>query len=42
MKPQAKPARCRYNKADDAWLLPLIRELVDYRDLRIQKDLRPA
>src|SRR5512134_1687322 len=31
MKPQAKPARCRYNKTDDAWLLPLIRELVDGR-----------
>jgi putative transposase len=26
-----KPARCRYHKADDAWLLPLIRELVDCR-----------
>ena len=26
-----KPARCRYDKADDAWLLPLIRELVDCR-----------
>jgi hypothetical protein len=31
MKPQAKLVRCRYNKADDAWLLPLIRELVDGR-----------
>ena len=29
MKPQEKSFRCRYNKADDAWLLPLIRELVD-------------
>jgi len=26
-----KPGRCRYDKADDAWLLPLIRELVDCR-----------
>jgi putative transposase len=26
-----KPACCRYHKADDAWLLPLIRELVDCR-----------
>ena len=31
MKPKAKPARNRYNKTDDAWLLPLIRELVDRR-----------
>ena len=31
MKPQAKLVRCRYNKAGDAWLLPLIRELVDGR-----------
>ena len=31
MKAQAKSARCRYNKADDVWLLPLIRELVDCR-----------
>ena len=31
MKPQTKLVRCRYNKADDAWLLPLIRELVDHR-----------
>ena len=31
MKPQAKSFRCRYNKTDDAWLLPLIRELVDWR-----------
>ena len=31
MKAGDKPARCRYNKADDAWLLPLIRELVDDR-----------
>jgi len=31
MKPQTKLMRCRYNKADDAWLLPLIRELVDHR-----------
>lgn len=31
MKLQAKLGRCRYNKADDAWLLPLIRELVDCR-----------
>jgi len=31
MKPKAKPARSRYNKADDAWLLPLIGELVDHR-----------
>ena len=31
MKQETKPARCRYNKADDAWLLPLIRELVDCR-----------
>jgi transposase InsO family protein len=31
MKPQEKSFRCRYNKADDAWLLPLIRELVDGR-----------
>jgi transposase InsO family protein len=31
MKPQAKLVRCRYSKADDTWLLPLIRELVDCR-----------
>ena len=31
VKTQAKLARTRYNKADDAWLLPLIRELVDGR-----------
>ena len=31
MKPKAKPARSRYHKADDAWLLPLIRKLVDHR-----------
>ena len=31
MKSKTQPARSRYNKADDAWLLPLIRELVDYR-----------
>ena len=31
MKPKMQPARSRYNKADDAWLLPLIRELVDGR-----------
>ena len=31
VKMQAKLARTRYNKADDAWLLPLIRELVDGR-----------
>ena len=31
MKAGEKQARCRYNKADDAWLLPLIRELVDCR-----------
>ena len=31
IKAGEKPARCRYNKADDAWLLPLIRELVDCR-----------
>jgi transposase InsO family protein len=30
-KRRAKSARCRYNKADDGWLLPLIRELVDCR-----------
>jgi transposase InsO family protein len=31
MKAGDKPARCRYNKMDDPWLLPLIRELVDGR-----------
>jgi putative transposase len=31
MKAGEKPARCRYHKADDAWLLPLIRELADCR-----------
>lgn len=31
MKPKTQSARSRYNKADDAWLLPLIRELVDRR-----------
>src|SRR5512142_1359614 len=31
MKAEEKGARCRYSKADDAWLLPLIRELVDCR-----------
>jgi hypothetical protein len=31
MKAGDKPARCRYNKMDDTWLLPLIRELVDGR-----------
>jgi putative transposase len=31
MKAGEKPARCRYHKADDAWLLPLIRELADWR-----------
>jgi hypothetical protein len=31
MKPQEKSFRARYHKADDAWLLPLIRELVDCR-----------
>lgn len=31
MQPQAQSARSRYNKADDAWLLPLIRELTDCR-----------
>jgi transposase InsO family protein len=31
MKPRAKLLRCRYNKVDDVWLLPLIRELVDSR-----------
>ena len=31
MKPKTQSACNRYNKADDAWLLPLIRELVDCR-----------
>ena len=31
MKAGETPARCRYHKTDDAWLLPLIRELVDGR-----------
>ncbi len=31
MKPKTQSVRSRYNKADDAWLLPLIRELVDCR-----------
>lgn len=31
MKLKTQPARSRYNKADDAWLLPLIREFIDYR-----------
>jgi putative transposase len=31
MKPKTQSVRSRYNKADDAWLLPLIRELVDGR-----------
>ncbi len=31
MKAGETPARCRYHKTDDAWLLPLIRELVDSR-----------
>jgi transposase InsO family protein len=31
MKAGEKSARCRYHKTDDAWLLPLIRELADHR-----------
>ena len=31
MKAGETPARCRYHKTDDTWLLPLIRELVDGR-----------
>src|SRR5690242_17462059 len=31
IKPKTQSARGRYNKSDDAWLLPLIRELVDCR-----------
>jgi len=42
VKTQAKLARTRYNKADDAWLLPLIRELVEPHDLWIPQDRRPA
>jgi transposase InsO family protein len=30
-KQKTQSFRSRYDKADDAWLLPLIRELVDYR-----------
>ena len=31
MRTGETPARCHYSKADDVWLLPLIRELVDCR-----------